>query len=107
MPQGVPPGEVDIARSLRIIEWLKTELLENTCILFKAMLQGSEEMMLDALAGIVISVYVLARRLGFSFLRLEKKITSKIQLSIAEDHEVEKWYRDLSTLSDYLSQTKR
>ncbi|MGI6575066.1 MAG: MazG-like family protein [bacterium] len=100
-------SEIDIARNLRIIQWLKAELLENISTLFKAMLRGSEEYMLEALAGLIITIYVLARRLGLSFARLEKKVVNLIQMSISEDHEVEKWYSDLSVLLEHFSASKR
>jgi len=107
----VPPspqqGEIDLARNLRTIEWLKTQLLEQISLLFKAMLQGSEEFTLDALAGIIIALLVLTRRLGLSFARLEKKLFQQLKSNIEAEHEVEKWYGDLSALLDYLSGMKR
>ncbi|MDI9568290.1 MAG: MazG-like family protein [bacterium] len=102
-----PQGEFDLARNLRTIEWLKAQILEQTSFLFKAMLQGREELILEALAGIIISLFVLTRRLGLSFTRLEKKLLQQVKGNIEADHEVEKWYGDLSALLDYLSGMKR
>jgi len=98
---------VDIAKNIRIIEWLKTELLNTVAALFKAMLKGSEEVILEALAGIVIMTYVLARRLGINFARLDIKIESKLRSTIREDHEMEQWYGDLTAMLKYVSDKKR
>lgn len=99
--------EVDIARNIRVIEWLKTELLGTVSALFRAMLKGSEEVILEALAGIVIMTYVLARRLGINFARLDIKIEGKLRSTIREDHEVEQWYGDLTAMLKYVSDKKR
>ncbi|HHW91822.1 MAG TPA: hypothetical protein GX735_03895 [Firmicutes bacterium] len=107
VPHSTPQGEFDLARNIRTIEWLKTQILEQTSFLFKAMLQGSEEKILEALAGIIITLCVLTRRLGLSFARLEKKILQQVKTNVEAEHEVEKWYGDLSAFLDYLAGMKR
>lgn len=99
--------EVDISRNIRIIEWLKTELLSTVSALFRAMLKGSEEVIIDALAGMIVTAYVLARRLGINFALLDIKIESKLRSTIREGHEVEQWYGDLSAMLKYVSNKKR
>lgn len=99
--------ELDIARNIHVIEWLKSELIEAVAALFKGLLKGSEEAILDCLASIVITVYILGRRLGINFGRIDLKIETKLRLSIEETHEVEKWYGDLSALNEYLDTKKR
>jgi len=98
---------VDIARNIRVIEWLKTELISTVAALFKAMVKNSEEAIADALASMVVTVYVLARRLGVSFAQLDVRIESKIKNAISEKHEVEGWYGDLTALLKYLGDKKR
>jgi hypothetical protein len=99
--------EIDIAKNIRVIEWLKTELLGTVSTLFRAMLKGSEEVIMEALAGIVIMTYVLARRLGINFARLDIKIESKLRSTIKDNHEVEQWYGDLTAMLKYVSDKKR
>ncbi|RJQ27378.1 MAG: hypothetical protein C4589_08425 [Peptococcaceae bacterium] len=99
--------EVDIAKNIKIIEWLKADLLTSLAALFKATLKGREEVLLDALASVIITSYVLSRRLGISFSRLDLKIESKLRQGIDDNHEVEKWHKDLSTLLNYLADKKR
>ncbi len=99
--------DTGIAKNIRVIEWLKADLLTSLSALFKSMLRGSEEHLQDALASLIITCYVLGRRLGLSFSRLELKIESKLRQSIEEDHELERWYSDLTALLTYLLEKKR
>jgi hypothetical protein len=99
--------DTGIAKNIRVIEWLKADLLTSLSALFKGMLRGNEERLQDALASLIITCYVLGRRLGLSFSRLELKMESKLRQSIEEDHELERWYADLSTLLAYLLEKKR
>jgi len=96
-----------IAKNIRVVEWLKADLLTSVSALFKSMLRGSEEYIQDALASLIITCYVLGRRLGMSFSRLELKMESKLRQSIGEDHELERWYSDLSALLSHLLEKKR
>lgn len=98
---------VDIARNIKVIEWLKNELIGTVSALFKAMLKNSEEAIEDALASMVVTIYVLARRLGINFSQLDVKVESKVRNGIKEKHEIEDWYGDLTALLKYLSDKKR
>jgi len=95
-----------VAKNIRVIEWLKTELLSGVTNLFRAMTKNSEDALLEALSGIVTTTYVLARRLGISFSRLDSKIEIKLRAYIAEEHEMEKWYGDLSALLSHLGEKR-
>ncbi len=98
---------IDIARNIRVIEWLKAELLGTAAALFKAMVKNSEEAIEDALASIIITVYVLARRVGINFPQLDIRVESKLKNAIKEKHEVEDWYGDLTALLRYRGDKKR
>lgn len=99
--------ESGIAKNIRVIEWLKADLLASLSALFKGMLRGSEERLLDALSGIIITCYVLGKRLGISFTRIDLQVENKLRQGIAEDHEMERWYGDLSALLAHLGEKKR
>lgn len=103
------PGsqESGFARNIKIIEWLKADLINSVAALFKALLRSNEELILDALASLHITSYVLARRLGINFVRLDLKVEAKLRNGIDQEHEVEKWYGDLSGLLNYLGEKKR
>ncbi|HHW43176.1 MAG: MazG-like family protein [Thermoanaerobacteraceae bacterium] len=99
--------DTNIAKNIRVIEWLKADLLASLAALFKGMLRGSEERLLESLSGIIITCYVLGRRLGISFTRLDLKLENKLRQGIEEDHEMESWYGDLSALLAHLVEKKR
>lgn len=99
--------DTDIAKNIRVIEWLKADMLASLSALFKAMLRGNEERLMDALCSIIITCYVLGRRLGISFTRMDLKLESKLRQGIEEGHEMERWYGDLSALLAHLVEKKR
>jgi adenosyl cobinamide kinase/adenosyl cobinamide phosphate guanylyltransferase len=105
MPQ--PEREFDIARNVRMLEWLRAELVGSVAGLLKTMIKGGEEALLDCLAGIIITTYLLGKRIGINFSRIDQKMESKIKLSIEENHEIENWYGDLTALSQHLTAKKR
>jgi len=86
---------------------LKTELLEGVTGLFRALIQGGEKKILDSLASVVISSFLLSKRLGIGFYSLDDKIEKKIKVNIENDHEIERWYGDLTALLDYIHEQKR
>jgi len=59
--------ELDITKNVRALEWLKTELLAAVTLVFRAAAKGSEDILADALAQVVLIVYLLGRRLGVGF----------------------------------------
>ena len=103
----VQPQEIDVARNLKLIEWLKTELISTVSALFKAMLKTGEDSVLDALAQLIITCYLIGRRLGITFSRVDLKIENKLKANIERNHEIEKWYGDLSALSHYCRDNKK
>lgn len=96
-----------IAQNLQMLEWLKAELVESVGKLLKAIVGGSEKVILDALSAILITVYLLAKRLGISFTSLEASCQQKINEQIKEGHEAETWYGDLEELLEHMKPKKR
>lgn len=92
------------ARKLMAVEWLKAELLSEEGDLFRALINGPEERVLDALSGILVTTYALAMRLSISPPRLEERALQRLNRSLKEDHDLEDWFGDLSRLARYLSQ---
>ncbi|OWZ83493.1 MazG-like family protein [Natranaerobius trueperi] len=97
----------NIAKNIRYLEWLKGELVESVGKLFKALMEGSEKLILDALTGILITVYLLAKKVGIDFDDLEAATFKKVDDQILKDHEAERWYGDLSSLKAYFENQKR
>lgn len=101
--------DTDITRNIRIIEFLKSELLTSVASLYQILLKGkkaSREVILDTLANIILVTYILGKRLGLTYSVIDSKLLDKIKIGKIEEHETEKWYGDLSDLFEYLKKDK-
>lgn len=97
--------DVDITKNIKMIEWLKSELLTAIALLFETLVKGiknSQEVVLDGIANIILITYLLGKRLGLSFESIDSKIKDKAKLGRIEEHNIEKWYGDLSGLLNHL-----
>ena len=107
---GLYDKDIDITRNIKIIEWLKSELLTDMANLFKALVNGVKDdvhdTVSDILSNIILISYLLGRRLGLSYNAIEMKIENKIKLGLLENHNVEKYYGDLSELSKHLNSSR-
>lgn len=105
-------GDINITKNIRIIEWLKSELLTSVAGLFTVFsnnANAAQDAVLSAISNIIIVAYLLAKRLGIDFVQIDLKISSKLKLEIEENHELEKSFGDLSALVKHfeISRTKR
>lgn len=106
---GYNDKNIDITKNIKVIEWLKSELLTAIASLFDILVKGvhnSQEAILDILANIILVTYLLGKRLGLSFESIDAKVESKAKLGLVEDHKIEKWYGDLSKLLDYFKKSR-
>jgi len=94
--------EIDITTNLKIVEWLKAELVDTVAVLLKSLLKAGNDATVDALATLIIITYILGRRVGISFQIIEMRVKHKLNSSIADAHEIEQWYGDLTQLQKYL-----
>jgi len=97
---------IDITKNVKIIEWLKSELLSSVASLFDLLikgLKGSQEAIIDTLANIILVTYVLGKRLGIDYNTLDVRVEDKIRLGILEEHKVESWFGDLSGLKKHIN----
>lgn len=88
----------DLTRNVRAIEHLKAELAAGLAGLYRAMLKGQDEATVEAMAALVMGVYLLARRMGVSPSRLDLKVEARARAAMQEGHELEQWYGDFSAL---------
>ncbi|MCY9593939.1 MazG-like family protein [Paenibacillus chitinolyticus] len=95
-------GEVDLAKRVKVIEWLKTEVVDQVAHLLKGIWEGNQAKIIDGLASLISSVYILGRRLGVSFRSLDEAIMDKMKKHREEGHQLEDWYGDISALEDHL-----
>jgi len=98
--------ELNITKNVRTIEWLKGEMVTAVGTLFKALARDSEEAMVNALAGLILSCYFLGKRLGLSFQKIDDAVEQRLQLPQMQQHEIEEWYGDVSSLENYWQERK-
>ncbi|WP_054958317.1 MazG-like family protein [Paenibacillus dakarensis] len=96
------PKDLDVAKRAKVIEWLKTEVVDNVSRLFKALWEGSTAKVGDSLASLMMSSYILGRRLGVSYRDLDDLLIEKLKKHRQEGHQLEDWYQDISTLEEHL-----
>ncbi len=99
--------EIDITRSIKMIEWLKSELLADIAALFKELLnatkENSRDVITESISNIIIVAYLIAKRFGIEYRTIGIKMENKLKLGIIEGHDLEKAYGDLSGLIKHLN----
>ncbi len=93
---------LDMAANMKVVDWLKAELVDSVAVLFKSLLKTSEEATAAALAHIIITCYLLARRVGIQFQTIDMIINYQINNTLNDAPELEKAYGDLAQLQQYL-----
>ena len=94
--------EMDVAKRAKVIEWLKTEVVDHVSRLFKSLWEGSTFKVTDSLASLMVSCYILGRRLGISYTDLDGSILDKLKKHKQEGHQLEDWYQDISMLEEHM-----
>ncbi|MCM3493905.1 MULTISPECIES: MazG-like family protein [Paenibacillus] len=96
------PKDLDVAKRAKVIEWLKTEVIDNVSRLFKALWEGSTTKVGDSLVSLMMSSYILGRRLGMTYRDLDDLLLEKLRKHKQEGHQLEDWYQDISALEEHL-----
>jgi hypothetical protein len=99
--------DFNIMRNIRIIENLKSQLLCIIAEIFRLLTKGSnvaQESILECISGAIILLYLLAEKLGYSFLEVDDSMKKKLKVGIVEDDEVEKDGKSLSKLHHHLKE---
>jgi len=94
--------EVDVARRAKVIEWLKLEIMDSTAQLFRGLWEGRQGKIIDGLSSLIVTSYLLARRLGVSYQELDDAILQKVRTNKENRHQLEEWDGDLSSLEHHL-----
>ena len=72
------PVAVDVVKCSKAIEELKVELLKAQWMIQQSTLKASENEILDSMATIVGLSYLLTRRLGFDYSRLDRVLYKQL-----------------------------
>jgi hypothetical protein len=103
-------GDFDITRNIRLIEWLKSEMLNSVAKVFSLLAgstKSSQEALIGYLGDIIVACYLLGKRLGIHYALLDQTIEDQIRLGIIEGNDIEKSYGDLSELQRHLRESRR
>lgn len=105
-PTGEGNLKTNITKNLRTIEELKAELVDGVSSLFKAMIPNHEKKIINSLVRLILGSYLLARRLGISYGRLEQALGDEVRDLIEGEHDIEEWFGDLSELQKHLQERR-
>ncbi|CUH95814.1 hypothetical protein P22_1894 [Propionispora sp. 2/2-37] len=98
--------ETEMLRKIRFIDWLKAEIVANIGSIYQAMAKNSEQAVKEGLATLILSCYVLGRRLGIPFGELDEIILAKTGENIRREHEAERLFGDFTAYQRYLQQRR-
>ena len=97
------PVAVDVVKSSKTIEELKVELLKAQWMIQHSTLNASENQILDSMARLVGLSYLLTRRLGFDYSRLDRALYKQLAQWQKDDLlDLESEWGDLNLLLAYL-----
>ncbi len=99
--------DFNITKNVRIIEWLKSEIITGIGTLFKSMIKNNEEAILESLAWLITGCYFLGKRIGYPYAKIDAKIEQYLSSSSLQNHEIEEWYGDVSNLQHYFKERNR
>lgn len=96
--------DINIIKNLRTIEWLKAEQLSSVAELFQLLNYGKEDSkdeILDIISNTILISYLLGKKLGINYDKMDVNIQKKLKLSLASEENKEEWVEDLSGLLTY------
>ena len=99
--------DFNIMSNVKIVEDLKAELICVIGDFFRLLTRGSnvaQDALQDCISGATIILYVLAERLGYSYISVDDNIKKKLKLGIIEEDGIEKDGKDLSKLYTHLKE---
>ncbi|HLR36261.1 MAG TPA: MazG-like family protein [Tissierellales bacterium] len=96
--------DINIIKNLKTIEWLKAEQLSSVAELFQVLNYGDEdskEEIINIISNTILISYLLGKKLGISYEKMDANIQNKLRLSLAEENNRREWVEDLSGLLAY------
>jgi hypothetical protein len=98
--------DLDITRNIRTIEGLKCDVLEQVSKLYKELSNGGGqekyEIISRIIANLIITQYLLSKRIGIEYEDIKKEILNIIEHDITSENDIEKHYGDLSKLRQHI-----
>mgnify|MGYP001225700921 CR=1 FL=1 len=98
----VPEKQVFIAKQRKVVDELKTEMVERLAAVFRGVHEADGDVVAEQMAAMLLLQYVLARRLGIPFHRLEENMLQQIRIHKQMGHPLEADFGDWSVLEEYM-----
>lgn len=92
-------NESEILRRLRLIEILKADVVSAAAQVIRSAADHGERAVADAIAGVIVSGYILGRRLGVDFPAVDDAVSARLAHAAKHPPDAEKWYGDHSELA--------
>lgn len=97
---------LNITTNLNAVESIKSEILSELAMLYSTLGDYGEtdvyDEVLSGIATIIAMDYILARRLGITFDKIDEKICEFTSIAGSLGHELEKDFSDMSELKNYI-----
>lgn len=92
--------KIDIVKNIHSIEAIKVNILAGVTRIYDSLNKGKDELAVDYIIGLMIALFRLAKKLGFSYRRLDQKLVEKVN-SLDTNGSVE-LKEDIEELKQYL-----
>lgn len=99
--------DLDIAKNLKMVEWLKAELVDSVGLVFKTLLKTSSTTTAEALSSVILFTYLLGQKVGVGFHKLDSEVKDRLHKGIQEGQGDDEWHRDITELLYYLEHKSR
>lgn len=93
---------LEITQNINIIESLKSELLYKVADIFQNQSEDGSHLAKDLpIADLMILLYLLASKMGYSYDSMDAQLQSRLTAAIVSEQSA--WQGDLSALKEHLS----
>lgn len=99
-------SQESILHKLQLLESMKAELILRVGQVFAALAVNSESKIKEALASVILTCYILGRRLGIDFPQMDETVFTLTGNTIKQGVEAEKIFGDYSEYLRYLRQKR-
>lgn len=99
--------DFNIMSDIKLIEELKAQLLCLIGEFYTLLTKGSNVAhgaILDCISGAIIALYLLADKLGYSYIEVDEDMKKKIKIGIVEEKNADKYGKDLTRLHTHLKE---
>ena len=96
-----------IATTVRLMEWLKTDLVAGVSKLHQSLFSGAEKKAVEALNQIMVTCYLLGKKLGLTYYRLDCSLQQRVKQLLRQEEEEELLREELLELLQYLESREK